>query len=169
MCAPNTCTDGSSQVFQTLKMLSIANFDEYCWTSDTRNIFTRVSFDQFEGGFADFTFKDKTGNFAAFLARHGGRAAAVLDQSQVTWHCEVKSTKNSLTTEPFNLSQNQLNMARAHTFAAQQSISHVYVILHVFDMPSDRPALRAYVDPWKMFVDGKLILHAEGGYQCCEA
>ena len=101
----------TSQVFETLSKL--LDIDEYCWTSDTRNIYTKVPFDEFEGDYSDLTFKDKTGTFAQYLVRHGGRAASAIGNQEPTYHVEVKTTKSSLT-EPFNLSQNQLSMVCNH-------------------------------------------------------
>lgn len=83
------------------------------WTSHTSAKYTDLTFDGDDSQFADFTIRDFSGRFTAWLVERGCEQAESWSRTKIadgiTYSIEVKSTYGPHD-EAFHMSQNQIDM-----------------------------------------------------------
>jgi hypothetical protein len=122
-----------------------------------------ADFDHNENNYSDFTYLDNDGRLGDYLSKRGRRVPRWPGRV-LTYYLEVKSTRGPLE-EPFHLSNNQMDWAKAWTFAGPSL--HVYIVLRVYDLEFEdslTAKLIHYVDPWRMVCDGKLHLRTSNTF-----
>jgi hypothetical protein len=89
-----------------------------------------------------------------------------LQQSNVTYHLEVKTTFGAITT-PALLSNNQISMAKRYSsrLVSSDTQTNVYILVRVYDLASEpcRPQFCLFPDPWELICKDLLQIGGDTG------
>lgn len=136
----------------------------------------------YESDFADFTIDDIEASYkiTQWLARSGLMGEEADIDSHRNYHFEVKATSGSCD-EPFSISSNQIalvslfyeivdtchtltNPSHLQAHGCRDSPFHVFAILRVYNVLSQQPKIKTYVDPIAHEEAGTLIFTHVGGF-----
>jgi hypothetical protein len=150
------------KVFLFLKEYLSPYFTEENWTSNYRSRALDRRFSGREKDYADFTFRDTSeGKLAGYLCSCGFADAENWKQHRPTYHLEVKTTTRSRD-DIFFMSNNQVNKARRYTLKTDVIPNDIYIVIRVFDLNVEtrKGRMHFYLDPWRLYLEGKLNLEA---------
>ncbi|TIA48574.1 hypothetical protein D6C77_09866 [Aureobasidium pullulans] len=146
-------------------------FTDDMWTSHASAKYTDQTFDGDDSQFADFTIRDLSGRFTDWLVERGCKQPKEWlgknGKDSITYSIEVKATYGPRT-EPFHISQNQIDMAKQQRLRGDGVPQKVYVVMRVSNLAgsghSGSAQVHPFVDPYGLFEQGALTYISPGGY-----
>ncbi|THW02710.1 hypothetical protein D6D26_04062 [Aureobasidium pullulans] len=162
---------GEMKMYGFFKNLLGDYFTDDMWTSHASAKYTDQTFDGDDSQFADFTIRDLSGRFTDWLVERGCKKPKEWlgknGKDSITYSIEVKATYGPRT-EPFHISQNQIDMAKEQRLQGDGVPQKVYVVMRVSNLAgsghSGSAQVHPFVDPYGLFEQGALTYISPGGY-----
>ncbi|OBW65625.1 MAG: hypothetical protein AUREO_043040 [Aureobasidium pullulans] len=162
---------GEMKMYGFFKNLLGDYFTDDMWTSHASAKYTDQTFDGDDSQFADFTIRDLSGRFTDWLVERGCKQPKEWlgknGKDSITYSIEVKATYGPRT-EPFHISQNQIDMAKEQRLQGDGVPQKVYVVMRVSNLAgsghSGSAQVHPFVDPYGLFEQGALTYISPGGY-----